>query len=154
SGIQVPLAVFAFTEKKASSRLADAEQKRRIHRLKPERLELFGAASDIYQQYLDLAGQRLERHVSRVEHFQRGNVDDQPAARTYLGICGFQEPRNFATGAADEDRVRGRQVGEAGRGSGVNRLQVLGGKGLGVGQDEVIVSGILLDRIDHSGMSQ
>ena len=66
----------------------------------------------------------------------------------------FEQARRLLADAADEDRVRGGQSGEDGRGHAVDRGQVLDAEGLGVGDDQVIVGDVQLDGVDHAAGRQ
>ena len=57
-------------------------------------------------------------------------------------------------GAADEDRVRWRQAVEHGRCRAVHGRQVVHPEHFGVGQDQVIVRRILLDRVNAPGIRE
>ena len=57
-------------------------------------------------------------------------------------------------GAADEDGIGGRQIREHLRRDAVDRVQVAHAERLGVGQDQMIIGGVLLDGVDRAGFAQ
>src|SRR5579875_929373 len=136
------------------TRFADMKQERRIDSLKTQRLQLLGAACDVDEQHAHAVGQTFQDGMSGAKAFQRGYVDDHVPARTQRFPGGFEQARYLMPTAADENRIGGWQIREHIRGDAVDGVEIRDAKRLGVGQNQVIISGVLFDGVDGTRIAQ